>query len=893
MFQTFYDSYDKGNIVGAEKSLIVLLDHKESLNDEQLSALYNNFGAIYTLLGRYNEALEYYSKAESIVLNNKDYLTTLARLYINKALIFHYQRSYPSAIEYFEKGIRIYSSLSEQEKSKFSSLSSAYLNNGMTHLNTGNFKTALSYFEMSASIKDENNLPGSELVYLNLAKTYMKLNDPANAELFFLKSITGFRKTFGENYYRLPEVYFDYGLFLAGSGRNSEALEIHKQALSICIKNYGERHILVSQAFKILGDDYMLNYDYSTALTLYQKSLIAIVPGFNNPEIFTNPPIDSSLLDIRLLDNLKSKSQALDKLAVQENDPATKIRIMEESLETVELALNLIEIIRNNYMSEDSRIYLSENEKETYILATHIAGSLFSLTKNDSLIYIIYGIAQKAKAAILRNEITGNDLLYSTAIPDSLREKQTRLTANIAAYNKLVQEEDRNTAPDSIRIALWKDALFEMNREKERVAAQISSTFPGYSELIRKIVPVTADAIQKQLKKDETIVDYLISNVYIDGSRKLYTFVISRDDLIFRESNVDSSFIINAIILRNISDHSSGKNESFNDYTLALNYMYTNLIAPVENLFSGNKIIIIPDEEISWLPFDAFIRKIPETSQSDFEGLTYLIYDYIFSYGYSSSLIFKPDKKSVKSSEVIAFSPSYDGNGTTDQSPSALGGALNEIESVYKWFGGRMYAGDKAIKTTFLESIREPAIFHLAMHSMSDTIDSRYSYILFAVDKEVKESGRLYNYEISLARLNSPMVVLSACDSGTGTLYSGEGQMSLARGFLLAGASSVIKTAWEVNDEASSDIIVDFYKYLSKGKQKNEALRLAKLKFLETVPPSQKNPYYWAAYEVLGDNAPVVQNNIRTVILLTIIFVLVSGGMLIYFRRRRIFSERL
>jgi CHAT domain-containing protein len=136
------------------------------------------------------------------------------------------------------------------------------------------------------------------------------------------------------------------------------------------------------------------------------------------------------------------------------------------------------------------------------------------------------------------------------------------------------------------------------------------------------------------------------------------------------------------------------------------------------------------------------------------------------------------------------------------------------------------------------------------------------------------------------------MVVLSACNSGTGTLYSGEGLMSLARGFILAGASSVIKTAWEVNDEASSDIIVDFYEYLSKGKQKNEALRLAKLKFLGTVPPSRKNPYYWAAYEVLGDNSPVEQKHFRTVILLTLIFGLVGGGLVVYFKRRRIFSER-
>jgi CHAT domain-containing protein len=176
---------------------------------------------------------------------------------------------------------------------------------------------------------------------------------------------------------------------------------------------------------------------------------------------------------------------------------------------------------------------------------------------------------------------------------------------------------------------------------------------------------------------------------------------------------------------------------------------------------------------------------------------------------------------------------------------------------------------------------------------MSDTLNSSYSYILFSSDGKGEERRRLYNYEISLSRLNSPMVVLSACNSGTGTLYSGEGLMSLARGFILAGASSVIKTAWEVNDDASSAIIEDFYKYLSKGKRKNEALRLAKLEYLESVTPSLKNPYYWAAYEVLGDNAPVSENNKSTVILLTVaILIPVAGLLFVYFRRRRSFAER-
>jgi hypothetical protein len=117
--------------------------------------------------------------------------------------------------------------------------------------------------------------------------------------------------------------------------------------------------------------------------------------------------------------------------------------------------------------------------------------------------------------------------------------------------------------------------------------------------------------------------------------------------------------------------------------------------------------------------------------------------------------------------------------------------------------------------------------------------------------------------------------------------------MSLARSFILAGASSVIKTAWEVNDEASSAVITRFYYHLSKGKQKNEALRLAKLEYLKGSSPVFTNPYFWAGYEVLGDNAPVARNYLYTVLTVIILIVILTGGrLLIYFKRRRISSDR-
>jgi CHAT domain-containing protein/tetratricopeptide (TPR) repeat protein len=896
LFQKFLDFYDSGDILNAEKSLNYILESNDTLKKSRVIGVYNNLGVISILLGKYDKALEYNFKAGSLISDKDQNSKEVAAIYNNAGYIYNIKKSYDVAIEYLEKSIRIYLNLDNQNKNIFNNLSFAYVNISISYQETKQYSLALSYLEKNVKLNSEFSLSDLSLTYLNMAKTYVKLGNSKKAEEFYLQSITSFTNEHSKDFYRLAEVYFDYGLFLQSTGKVDEALSAHRKALSICLKTYGDKHTLVSLSYKHLGDDYIQLKKQDSALYYYQKSLIAVVKDFNNPDIFANPSVDSSLFDIRLLDNLKSKAKALELFAKEQKDSGTNLKTITKSLETMELALQLIDRIRNNYMSEESRIYLAENEKEAYLFATHLAFSIYSATHEKSAGRKMYSIAQKAKASILRNEITGNELLYSSAIPDSLREKQKSLSTNIAAYNNLIMEENRLTSPDSNKITLWKDALFDMNREKDKVTGEIEKLFPQLGELMRKTEPFPLELIQKQLKNDETIVDYLVSNRYSEGKRKMYVFLISKNNLDFRELKLDSLFFRNAAIIRETADPSFLKGSemnNFHSYTGALNYMYLNLISPVEKLFAGKKLIIIPDEELGWLPFDEFLKDKPEPEHTDYEGLRFMINDYTFSYAYSSSLIFNKNSLALTGTRVLAFSPDYI-NSTSERTKfSSLHGAGVEIGSIYKRFKGKSYSGETATKANFVTESNKPVILHLAMHSMSDSVNSKYSYLIFDTHNLSPDDNKLYNYEISLMRIKSPMVVLSACNSGTGTLYSGEGIMSLARGFTLAGASSVIKTAWEINDEVSAAIISGFYYRLSEGKEKNEAMRLAKLDYLKNASPSFKNPYYWAAYEVLGDNAPVVRNLKRSDLIILLVVIIVSGGMVLYYlRRRKIVSDR-
>ena len=894
-FLRYVELYNSGDFAGAEKCMVSVLNSGDKVPEVYITAAYNNLGLIRKNLGLYSEALEYYDLAENSISNRQQSSVLLADIYVNKSRIHTFLKSYTTAIEYLEKAIRIYHNSGNSDISILYSTSTAYLNTGIVYYELKDFNKALEYLEKSAILKINHNLSEIELTYLSLAKTFAQINNPLKAEEYFMKSIDSFIQGYGEDYYRMAELYFDYGRFLQSAGKTAEALNAHRKALSICCKNYGQKHPYVAQSLRNLGDHYLNQNNYDSALFYYQRSLTAIVKDFNNAEITTNPSLDSVLLDVDLLKTLRKKSEVLELIALQQNNIETKYQTIKKSLETIDLALQLIDRIRNDYLSEESRIYLAENEKETYMFAIHLAKSLFTLNKESVTLEKMYDIATKGKAAILRREITGNKLVWSAGLPDSLYLRHNHLSGNIEAYNNLLLEEMRKTDPDSNRIALWKDALFDMNREKEALTDQINREFPQYHELLEKTRPAPLNEIRRKLERDETIIDYMLSSQDNNGYRKLYIFLITRDRLELRETSLDTLFIRNADIIRKGDIPfvtAEGKKSSFKSYTDALCYMYNKLIQPVEELTGGNRLIIIPDEEIAWLPFDSFLKNKPGSDQADYEGLNYLVYYYTFSYGYSSSLISGNGTKLRKGEEVYAFSPDYD---TSDHQVSRTGylrGAGEEIESVYKWFGGKKFTGDEATETNFRKAIRGPAIFHFAMHSLSDTVDSRYSCLLFDARNDTTEDGKLYNYEISLSRIYSPMIVLSACNSGTGILFHGEGLMSLARGFILAGASSVIKTAWEINDEASAAIITRFYHHLSKGEKKDKALRLAKLEYLDNCPPAYTNPYYWAAYEVLGDNSAVTRNSRITVI--AGLMLILSGGiwLVVYFIRRTIVSAR-
>lgn len=193
--------------------------------------------------------------------------------------------------------------------------------------------------------------------------------------------------------------------------------------------------------------------------------------------------------------------------------------------------------------------------------------------------------------------------------------------------------------------------------------------------------------------------------------------------------------------------------------------------------------------------------------------------------------------------------------------------------------GGSLYLEEKATKQLFLKIAGSYNILHLATHASVDDENPLQSFIAFYPEDESLLSGyRLYTHELYNMRLDSVnLVVLSSCEAGNGRLVKGEGIISLARAFAYAGCPNIVTTLWKADDKAAADITSQMHRYLKKGYDKDEALRQAKLNYLQDPETRDlRDPYYWANFVFIGDPVPMYDNY-------NWVWWLVGGGIIVLF----------
>ncbi len=353
--------------------------------------------------------------------------------------------------------------------------------------------------------------------------------------------------------------------------------------------------------------------------------------------------------------------------------------------------------------------------------------------------------------------------------------------------------------------------------------------------------------------------------------------------------------------------------------------LYAALLEPiVERIAASERLLILPDGPLHTLPFAALMRDASASADAEAGGegdgqylaewkplhvaLSATVFDELKQRRHSASEsnvpqapiqlaafgdpVYPQHLTKAKGASVAAL-PTAAGADALGDAPRGdpivrsaaergvfdwqpLPHTRREVEGIARLFPAgtaRTFLGPEALEDRIKSLDPKTRILHLAAHGYTDEHLPSSSFVALTIPEDTnpdaagleRDNGLLQVWEIfERVRLDADLVVLSACDTGLGEEQGGEGLIGLTRAFQYAGARTVVASLWSVRDQATSELMIRFYKHLRAGLPKDEALRQAQIELIrgpievvnekgEKTLLDASAPYYWAGFQVYGD----------------------------------------
>lgn len=877
------------------------LELKESLlsaDDPNLARTYNNLGNLYRIMGQSELAMVYYQKAESIFKTKYgSHDPMVGKLYSNEGLIYTRYGDYEKALQYFNQALTIL----QNDEAYSEDIASIYNNIGNAYYQLNDFNKALISYTKSVAKREENASVFRSRSYSNIALCYSKLNQYENALQYHQLSVDYLIRFFGKDHYLLAAEYLNYGHFLINTGRNQEGLKFYLQAINIFQYNYGDKHPSLSSCFGNIGDYYCQERDYLTALKYYQQSLFSIATNFSNKfNIYSNPDINQQILSkTDLLSVLSRKALAFkDYYTSVTKDP----KDIQMSLQTFELAFELMDHIRIGHLTQESKLDLAKSQRKLFRDAIKTAYDTYCETGDPAYQSVVFQFAERGKAAMLYDFIRENDARHYANIPDSLIQAEHKIKEDIAIYQRLIDEETMKVAAerDQSMLAHWEDKLFDLQEKQDELIQYFNVQYPKYYQYKYTNRIYSVPEIQSAFNENDALIEYFLDNDV------LYTFYISKDQIRVVENRIDSSFYADIDALPNnqtLDEILNEANVTYANYLTSSFSLYNVLLRPFEKEITGKNLIIIPDGILGYVSFESLLTDKVTPVAIDYKNLPYLLRSNTVNYGYSSTLYLnslRAEGRDHARENLLAFAPVYfDKNRMGDDQQIAglfrtrneslidLPATLQEVRSIKKILGGDVFLNESATVGRFKEMASKYRILHIATHSIVDNDNPLRSRLVFSPVTEEQDGACLRYNDLFNLDLHADMAVLSACNTGYGQNSEGEGIIALSRGFMYCGVPSLVISLWNVEDESTALIMKNFYKYIKEGLSKDEALRRSKLDFLSSSNSIYSSPHFWSGFINIGNNKPLEFPGQDVLFLRLVLVLIIPLSLLALFYRLR------
>jgi len=825
-------------------------------------------GNIHQGYGRFKEARNLYHQA--IQLNNtKDIpnpkLAYEAYLYLGSSMYFN--GILDSAKYYFERTSEI--SIAYRSKVKLPEQDRLYNSLGAIYYEAANYQQAKNFFETALDLAMQRKEDYNEYyttLQTNIANCLLKFNKHDSA-IKILSSLKPVPAQKSQVLQALAHAYFEKGSY-------DSALRIYKMVSLptgfykiVSLNEIGRIYLLKNQphnariffdsaiqqnnlltgnlknreeALSYLWIAELLNNSgkIDEAIIYTNKALNEIHLSFQASNLYEVPEdVSSTVSPINFYRILLFKAGLL----FRKYNTGKDHTLLKASLKTYVKALETANFISKNFDNDDARIFFLGNSKSFYEQAVEVA---YQTCKADpACLGDFLFVLESYKGSVLRQNLEYGKLKKNAGIPDSLLTKEHELKSLYAAYltklNMTVREDEAKQIHRKLGSLMLE--LSGLQRQYEK--------FEQYNHIKKNIdlknIPV--EQIQDFLDKNTAVVNYFI------GRNSVFILVISKQQINVEKVEVTTEYL-NALHSFFTESLRIQEGKRFGGYDKA-HTLFRYLIEPVyPSLKRLSRMIIIPDGYLYYLPFDALTRT---RNKKD-----YLLFDHSISFHYSINLLLgsmeSPKSHSLHDS-TLSFAPFTGGYaGKAYPGFMELPFSMNEVDYDFS----RKFIGNKATKEEFLSHYHHYRILHLATHASLGK-DSSSNWIQFFPDSSSLYSGRLYVHEIYNLKLSMvDLVILSACETGSGLTAGGEGLLSISRAFMYAGAEGIISTLYKTEDRVTAFLMKRLSHYLGKGKSPEEALRLSKIDFIESHETGLrvKSPNYWSNFIYIGKVAPASQS---------------------------------
>lgn len=729
----------------------------------------------------------------------------------------------------------------------------------------------LSKDPMSSELRGYYNL---KAVILNGQERFSE----ASAEFKKVMQLLEQRNSTGRPLYRVTEM--NLGVCYARMGRFDEA-GIH---LFKALKDEKEANPFpnnqLTPRYEYLGLFYESQGDFQNAILYFDSAARSSIMGYSESlldfpkkESLTNPTYES-------LNILTSKALNMGKLYEYQFTDSTELLL--SVLEYAKRIHNETITNREELEASEGKLFLSENFKKLYEGALSAAFTLHESTQgqkvSEKYLDEAFTLMANSKSLLFLEQSGELGKVQDDRLPLSMKTQYFLLKTETEELEQKFDElSNIDLTSDTIRQI--NSRLLELNSKLKELKVEIISLLGEEAGFVGPDYIQVLSILEKN--SDLGVIEYFY------GDKYLFVLAISHDGKSFQKINLEEDF---GVVFREFLSQVSEKpnirkiDNSLEDYKFQGFYLYQILLEKALISFGEgvNKLTIIPDENLSKLPFEALITSIGE-ELSSFDRLDYVIRLYDINYSLSSSQVHVTGTK--KKAEKGLFGIGYSGKESSEVRSGfgSLPGTEEEIQYLKANIPGDYFLGLEGSKKKFLSQAKEYDVLHLAIHGEADRSDRYKSSLIFNGDDNVLRTNDLYR-----ANLKARLAILSACESGIGEVNKGEGTFSIARGFALVGVPSVVMSLWKVNDKIASELMVDLHKRLQTGTPVNSALSEAKRNYINKSDKYTAHPYYWSAFVSLGEQVDISDSrNWDSRLIWTLIVILLFTLYFLFLKKRK------